>query len=230
MKKNLQFIKKNRTFANCMKRIIIVVILLTTCVSVTWASPSTAADSLARKRFAFSVEGSLAAGLNTFSPRGMQVSASAGLSFGQYVSVAAGLGVRHVYTLATVDRNIHGWGEPDQHTYGDRFLLPLFVRVKGVVPVGRFAWASTAFEPFARLDVGYAVDLQQSSRQRTAAGPFLLPAAGLDMRLQNGKSWTFALGVGLHAAQYLINDHAADATEYHTGNAVSLNFTLGHSF
>ena len=160
----------------------------------------------------------------------MQVDVFAGRSFGKYLSVSAGLGVRHLYTLVTVQQAIHGYGEPDQYTYGDRFLLPLFVRLKGSVPVGRFGWAGASFVPFAHLDVGYAVDLGESAHQRTASGPFLMPAVGLDIRLQNGGAWYFATGVGIHAAQYVVEDVRQRTTSPATGNALSLNFTLGRTF
>lgn len=223
-----------------MKRILSIAIVLSVCVSATWASALNGAglasgegDTATGGRFAVTVEGALAAGLNSFSPRGMQVDVAAGLKFGKYVSAAVGIGVRHAYTLVSVDHNVHGYGEPDQRAYGDRFLLPLFVRVKGGVPVGSFSWAGASFEPFARLDVGYAVDLQESvatSRRPNAGGPFVLPAAGLDMRLQDGSAWMFAVGVGIHAAQYVTEDHATATTSPTTGNAVSLNFVLGRNF
>lgn len=222
-----------------MKRIVSIILLLSACVSAIWAAPLVCADADTGRRATLAVEGSLSAGLNGFSQRGAQVAATAGLTLGRYISVAGGLGVRHCYALTTVDRNIHGYGEPDQHTYGDRFLLPLFVRVQGSVPPGRFGWAGASFVPFARLDIGYAVDLQprdggtsSETLRRPASGPFLIPAAGLDFRLQDGSAWSFAMGMGIHAAQYTVVDRrtAGGIIQYATGNAVTLNFILGHSF
>ena len=214
-----------------MNRILSVLLLLTACVSAIWAVPATSGDTSRHTPFAFAVEGSLAPGLNRFALRGMQLSAAGGLSFGKYVSVWMGVGVRHAYSLVSIDRNVYGYGEADQRNYGDRMLLPLFVRVKGQVPVGTFSWAGTSFVPFARLDVGYAVDIQQSTRQRTSSGPFFIPAAGLDMRLQSGKTWLMALGLGMHASQYLINNHSGGGSQTAaTGKALSLNVTLGYTF
>lgn len=221
-----------------MKRSILIILALIVCVSATWATPSSAATSEldSAKRVDFVFEGSLAAGLNSFSQRGAQFSAACAMQFGQYLSVAGGIGLRHAYTLVSVDANILGYGEPDQRTYGDRFLLPLFLRVQGGVPAGRFIWAGATFVPFARLDVGYAVDLQESTRLSTASGPFLIPAAGLDIRLQDGSRWTFALGVGIHSARYEVHDYAgrglqaSSDTQYATGDAVMLQFVIGYRF
>lgn len=216
-----------------MKRILPIFILLIGWGCGLCATPTFCADADTGGRASLSVEASLSAGLNGFSPRGAQLAAVAGLSFGRYISVSGGLGVRHAYALASIDRNIHGYGEPDQPTYGDRFLLPLFVRVQGCVPVARFGWAGASFLPFARLDVGYAVDLQQSlvsDFRPDAGGPFLVPAAGLDVRMQDGTAWLLAIGVGIHAAQYVVHDHSSDLISHATGNAVSLSFILGRRF
>lgn len=219
-----------------MKRVLSIIILLSGCVSAIWASTMTMAVPDTGRRASLSVEVSLAAGLNTFSQRGAQVDAVGGFAIGRYISVAAGIGLRHVYSLATIDANIHGYGEADRRTYSDRFLLPLFVRLQGSIPPGRFRWAGASFVPFARLDIGYAVDLGQSALQRTASGSFFVPAVGLDFRLQNGAAWSFATGVGIYSAQYVIVDHAdgglqtIGSSQHATGNAVTLNFILGHTF
>ena len=221
-----------------MKRIISIILLLSVCVSATWATRahSAAPETDSARRVGFALEASLSAGLNTFMQRGAQASVLCGMQFGQYISVAGGIGLRHAYTLVSVDANILGYGEPDQRTYGDRFLLPLFVRVQGGVPAGRFGWSGAEFVPFARLDVGYAVDLQESAHRQTASGPFVIPAAGLDIKLQDGSKWTFSLGVGIHAAQYVVVDHAGrsasgvQSESRATGKAVSLGFTLGRRF
>lgn len=214
-----------------MKKILCIILLLTACLSATWASDGSQSDTSARSPFRLSLEGTLAPGLNAFSLRGMQLSVVGGMTFGKYLSASMGVGLRHIYTTVSIDRNIHGYGEADQRNYDNRLLLPLFVRIKGNIPVARFAWAGASFEPFARLDMGYAVDLQQSTKLRTSSGPFLIPAAGLDATLQSGAKWSLALGMGLYAAQYLVVNYAVDwQTVTASGNALMLNVAIGYTF
>lgn len=188
------------------------------------------ADSTIRGRYRLSIDLVLAPGVNDFAPRAMQVAVVNSLSWGHYLSGAVGIGLRHSYVLTDIDKNIYGYGEDDEVTYSDRLLLPLFVRVKGVVPVGKFPCLGASFTPFAQMTVGYAVDMQQSVRQRTVAGPFMEPALGLDMRLHGGSYWSLTTGVGLQSAQYRVVDHAAGNVEMKTGNAVSLNFGIAYVF
>ena len=193
-------------------------------------------DSVIRGRYRLSVDLTLAYGANDFAPRAMQLAVVNSLSWGKYLSGAVGIGLRHSYVLTAIDKNIYGYGEEDQLTYSDRLLLPFFVRVKGVVPVGRFSWMGTGFTPYAQMTMGYAVDMQQSARERTVSGVFMEPALGLDMRLNSGSYWSLTTGVGFQGAQYRVVDHhgeadPADATvEMKTGNAVSINIGIAYIF
>lgn len=220
-----------------MKRFILSILLLASAVAVSAQESSAAADT-ACSRYRLSAEVALAPGLNDYVPRAVQVALVNSLSMGRYVAASLGVGLRHTYTMVEVNRNIYGYGEPDQVVYGDRLLLPFFARVKGTVPVAAFSWLETRFVPYAQLDGGYAVDLQQSVRQRTVSGAYLAPALGLDMRLKSGRSWYVAAGLCLQGAQYGIIDHHGNGDQIssreevvmHTGKAVSFNFTLGYSF
>ena len=219
-----------------MKKTVCILLLLTVCVSATWAIDNTESDTSARSPFRLMVEGALSPGLDSYSQRGMQAAVVGGITMGNYLTAYVGFGVRHTYTLVSIDNNIHGYGETSQRTYGNRFTLPLFLRLKGIVPAGRFAWAGATLTPFAQFDIGYAVDIQPrqtasaaNALHRTASGPFVLPAAGLDATLQSGARWTLCLGLGWHVGQYLVIDHAAEGTtEVASGNALSLNISLSY--
>lgn len=208
------------------------------CVSGASAQGFSAASDTAGSRYRLSAEVVLAPGLNDYVQRGVQVSVVGSLALGRCLSASLGIGLRHVYTLAEVDKNIYNYGEPDQVVYGDRLLLPFFARVRGTVPAFSFKWLETRFTPFAQLDAGYAVDLQQSVRQRTVSGAFMAPSAGLDMSLHSGRSWQVAAGLGIQGAQYGVVDYHGSAGYHddlaevvmHTGKALSFNFSLGYSF
>lgn len=214
-----------------MKRLIIAFLLLSVAMGTAVAQEAASdADTEIRGRYRLSLDLTLAPGANDFAPRAMQVAVVNSLSWGKYLSGAVGIGLRHSYVLTAIDQNIYGYGEEDQLTYSDRLLLPFFVRVKGVVPVGKFTWMGTGFTPFAQMTVGYAVDMQQSARERTVSGPFMAPALGLDMRLQSGSCWSLTTGVGFQGAQYRVIDHAANTVEMKTGNAISVNFGISYHF
>ena len=220
-----------------MKRLFIALLLLSVAMGTAVAQEAASnADTEIRGRYRLSLDLTLAPGANDFAPRAMQVAVVNSLSWGKYLSGAVGIGLRHSYVLTAIDQNIHGYGEDDQLTYSDRLLLPFFVRVKGVVPAGKFSWLGTGFTPFAQMTVGYAVDMQQSARERTVSGPFMEPALGLDMRMQSGSCWSLTTGVGFQGAQYRVVDHhgdvapAAATVEMKTGNAISVNFGIAYIF
>lgn len=220
-----------------MKRFILSILLLASVVGVSAQETSAAADT-SHTRYRLSAEVTLAPGLNDYAPRAVQVAVLNSLSMGRYLTASLGIGLRHTYTMVEIDKNIYGYGEPDQVVYGDRLLLPFFARVKGTVPVGAFSWLETRFVPYAQIDAGYAVDLQQSVRQRTVSGAFLEPALGLDMKLKSGRSWYLTTGIGIQGAQYGEIDYQGNGDHIdsreevvmHTGKAVSFNFSLGYSF
>lgn len=218
-----------------MKKLLLFTLLLALSVTAVRAQESAVEEPALRdSKFDIAVEAVLAPGFNDYCSRSMQVSGVATLNFGRYMSAGFGLGFRHSYVLERVDQNIHAVGEPDKKTRSNRLLLPIYLRVKGYVPAGSFAFKSTRWSPFAMLDLGYAVDMQQSTRTPTAFGPFLEPAAGLDVLFPDGRLWYLSLGLGIQSAQCTVVDnqggHARPVARLSTGKALSLNLRIGYRF
>lgn len=213
---------------------LVLAILLSVGMSAAAAQATSAAADTSHSRTALSAEVTWAPGLNDYTRHAAQVAVVGSISLSRGLVASLGIGLRHAATLAEVDKNIYNCGEPDQTVYGDRLLLPVFVRVRGLLLPVAFTRFETRFTPFVQMDVGRATDLQRRAHQRTVSGIFMSPSAGLDIRLKSGRSWYLSLGLGIQEAQYSVFDYQGRAEHVaavsHTGKALSFNFSLGHRF
>ncbi|GEM_PF-5675291 len=196
------------------------------------ASGTSSAAAASPCGFGFAADFSVAPGLNGVAPRSVQLAAVASYRFGSVLSAGLGMGLRHAHALVSVDKNIYGYGEDDQLSYGGGLLLPLFLRLGGAIPPGRFRGLGADFVPFVRVDAGYAVPLSTDISRRAVGGVFAIPAAGLSMRLHDGRQWLVGVGVGFHSARHWTTDWLSPrpAAVAEGQPAISLNLSAAYAF